>query len=266
MDGSTGARVQDVRGAFEDVELHLDGHQVLSCQHQFALGLDELLLQFARITLVVTGLFGGASRFLNQSLVAFHLTIERLHLCHRFAGFRLPALSAAADVVQLLDQRVVAPGRHEAENGHELDKKLLHVGFRGREYTTRYQVSSSSDTAPRLARLEQILAQTTSVSRTDVHAADVHLSSVPAERIRRLTAELADESARHPDEVDALIIRLLLNEYVTAVGHLRAVARMAAARVDGAGLPMREARRALHRHTKSVEGSTPNWLAKTPDN
>jgi predicted nucleotidyltransferase len=125
-------------------------------------------------------------------------------------------------------------------------------------------VASSSDTATRLVRLEQILAQTTSATenRSDVHAADVHLSSVPAERIRRLTAELADDAAREHDPVDAVVMRLLLNEYATAVGHLRAVARMAATRIDGAAVPMREARRALHRHTKSIESAGPNWLTK----
>jgi hypothetical protein len=52
--------------------------------------------------------------------------------------------------------------------------------------------------------------------------------------------------------VDAVLIRVLLNEYANAVGHLRAVARMAAASVDGAAAPMRQARLTLHRYNKAL--------------
>jgi hypothetical protein len=124
-------------------------------------------------------------------------------------------------------------------------------------------VPSSRDTSARLAHLEHILSQTTPGSRNEADAADVHLASVPVERIRRLTAELQHDSSRQPDEIDALVMRLLINEYATAVAHLRAVARMAASRVDGAAAPMREARRALHRHAKNVEAGTPNRLNKS---
>jgi hypothetical protein len=45
---------------------------------------------------------------------------------------------------------------------------------------------------------------------------------------------------------------------------LRAVARTAASRVDGAAAPLREARRALHRLEKAdAAGPAANWLSKT---
>jgi hypothetical protein len=139
--------------------------------------------------------------------------------------------------------------------------------IRRREYTTGYLVPSSRDLAERLTRLDlilQILGQGSSTPAapvTDADAAQVHLAGVPIERIRRLTAELSD-GARTPDELDTVLMRLLLNDFATGVTHLRAVARIAASRVDAAAGPMREARRALHRHSKSIEAGTPNWLAK----
>jgi hypothetical protein len=125
-------------------------------------------------------------------------------------------------------------------------------------------VASSRDVEARLAHLEQILAQTTSTSSsgTDASAAGVHLASVPLERIRRLMNELRADGSRDIDDTEALIMRLLLNEYATAVAHLRAVAALAATVVDGAGPRMRDARRAVHRHTKSVEGAAQNAVAQ----
>ena len=111
---------------------------------------------------------------------------------------------------------------------------------------------SPHDTAQRLAALEQILAQTTAGATTAGDAADLLLTSVATERIRRLTAELQATQSRQLDAVDTLVLRILLNEYSNAVGRLRAVARMAAASVDGAATPMRRARRTLHRFNKTL--------------
>ena len=120
------------------------------------------------------------------------------------------------------------------------------------------------DVTTRLAHLEDILAHTTSgtglASHTNTDPAQVHLNSVPVERIRRLSAELEAGSASDLDAVDAVIMRLLLSEYTSAVAHLRAVAQMAASRVDHAGGPLREARRAQHRFEKTVASSSVNWL------
>ena len=121
------------------------------------------------------------------------------------------------------------------------------------------------DTAIRLSQLEQILAATAGRTAPAVaDAAGVHLSGVPADRIRGLTVLLHDGIERDVDAVDAIVMRLLLEEYVTAVGHLRAVARMAAAHIDGAAAPVREARRALHRHTKAAASAPITPQSLTP--
>jgi hypothetical protein len=115
-------------------------------------------------------------------------------------------------------------------------------------------VTSRDDTAGRLAALEQILGHTASgtapISATDADTVDAHLGRVSAERIRRLTAAFQGDSSQPLDAIDAIVIRLLLDEYSKAVSHLRAVARLAAATIDGAAEPVREARRSVHHLTK----------------
>lgn len=119
---------------------------------------------------------------------------------------------------------------------------------------------SSADGAVRPAHLEQLPAETVSNATTDVAAAHAHLNSVASERIRSRTAELQDLPPT-ADQPDIASIRLLLSEYSTAVGHLRAVARLAAATIDGAAEPLREARRTVHRLSKTL-AATP---ADPPD-
>ena len=127
---------------------------------------------------------------------------------------------------------------------------------------------SSRDTSERLAHLEQILSRTDgaqTVIGDTANPAEVHLRSIPAERIRLLTSELRGTGSGECEPADALVMKLLLNEYTAALNHLRAVARMSAAIVDGAGAPMREMERAVHRCLKGVDASVANWLARTTD-
>ena len=129
-------------------------------------------------------------------------------------------------------------------------------------------MSSPRDTSERLARLEQILSQTDgarTVIGDTANPAEVHLSSIPAERIRLLTAELKATGSGECEPADALLMKLLLNEYCTALGHLRAVARMSAATVDGAAAPMRDMERAVHRCLKDVDRRLADWLARNTD-
>ena len=125
---------------------------------------------------------------------------------------------------------------------------------------------SSRETTVRLTHIEEILAQTApspTAAAVTTDAATVHLNSVPIDRLRRLTAELGDTPpAEGPDVVDAVVMRLLLDEFATAVTHLRAVARAAASRVDAAAPPLRDARRALHRLEKSTTTHAENWMNK----
>jgi hypothetical protein len=115
-------------------------------------------------------------------------------------------------------------------------------------------LTTENDTSLRLKRLEAVLAQAGSRSllSSESDAADVHLDSVLVDRIRQLTAELRERDGAPIDDIDALAMRLLLNEYRAAVGHLRAVARIAAERIDAAPRALKDARRAVHRLEKAV--------------
>ena len=123
---------------------------------------------------------------------------------------------------------------------------------------------SPRDTSTRLAHIEEILAQTApGATAGAADATAVHLNSVSIERIRRLTAALGDLPLEQgPDVVDAVLMRLLLDEFMTSVFHLRAVARTAVSRVDAATTPLRDARRAMHRLEKTAATPTANWLHK----
>ena len=105
-----------------------------------------------------------------------------------------------------------------------------------------------SSAPDRLREIERIIAQTTYVSASNQGADDpvaVHLSDVPAARIRELTRILQQRPMDVNDDIDALAMRLLLNDYITAIAHLRAVARAAAALVDGAAAPVKQSQRFL---------------------
>ena len=113
---------------------------------------------------------------------------------------------------------------------------------------------SARTPAERLQRIEQILASSTpalTLAPLDPRdAATNHLQAAPLERMRQLTLELQARSDGAQEDVDALAMRLLLNDYSSAVAHLRAVARDAAERIDAAAAPLNEARRAIWRAEK----------------
>jgi hypothetical protein len=113
-------------------------------------------------------------------------------------------------------------------------------------------VSASDTAARRLLDLERILAQSRTQPAATVQDADpvkLHLADVPIERIRRFTAELQSADAER-DEVAAITMRLLLNDYAAAVSHLRAVARISVARIDSAVDPIRDCQKFLRREDK----------------
>jgi hypothetical protein len=100
----------------------------------------------------------------------------------------------------------------------------------------------------RLKDIERVLAQRSSVrAGADADAVAVHLADVDAGRLRAFTVALEQRLDQHVDEIDALVMRMLLNDYTASVGHLRAVAQTAASRIDDAALPVRESRKFLRR-------------------
>lgn len=112
-------------------------------------------------------------------------------------------------------------------------------------------MSAQEDTPTRLLNLERILAQSKNqtTSAGDADPVTLHLASVPTDRIRRFTSEL--ESAGDGDDaLAAVTMRLLLNDYASAVAHLRAVARLAVARMDAATTPIRACQKFLRHEDK----------------
>ena len=109
-------------------------------------------------------------------------------------------------------------------------------------------LNAPSRSHERLAEIERLLAQTTAVMRANDHVADpvgVHLAEVPEARIRVLTRMLQPQPTDGNDDIDVLAMRLLLNDYIAAVAHLRAVARVAASLVDGVATPVKQGHRLL---------------------
>jgi hypothetical protein len=105
----------------------------------------------------------------------------------------------------------------------------------------------------RLQRLQQILADSQSASRASEERrdpAELHLANVPLERIREVTRELEKRAGEVPDAMDVLTMRVLLNDYTSAVAQLRAVARLVEPRVDAAASPIQEARRFVRLYDK----------------
>jgi hypothetical protein len=101
----------------------------------------------------------------------------------------------------------------------------------------------------RVLELERILAHerraTSPSAESQTDPAALHLTEMPTERIRRFTHALATTRGGDLDNdaIDILTIRLLLNDFTSAVGHLRAVANIAASLIDNAASPVKAAQR-----------------------
>lgn len=113
--------------------------------------------------------------------------------------------------------------------------------------------SNSLSLAERLLQLDRILSHEGAASfSAEGDPVSLHLGAVPSERIRELTSFLTRATGA-TDEIDVVAMRLLLNDYTSAVGHLRAVARSAANRIDGAAAPVREAQLFMKRDLRREE-------------
>ncbi len=118
------------------------------------------------------------------------------------------------------------------------------------------RVPDDHDLSRRLQRLE---ARVASRPRGDAAPADssdlVHwrMRSVPIDRIAHLTMELQQRSGADVDAVDALAIRLLLNDYTTSTTHLRAVTRTAGQRMVTASSRLKDVRAVVERELQREE-------------
>ena len=82
---------------------------------------------------------------------------------------------------------------------------------------------------------------------------------MPTERIRRFTHALGAAGGDvDNDAIDILTMRLLLNDFSGAVGHLRAVANIAASLIDKAAKPVKDAQRLI----KVETGREEKWRAQ----
>jgi hypothetical protein len=107
---------------------------------------------------------------------------------------------------------------------------------------------NAHDRYERLAKLEQILAQPIAIGGGATHD-PAQTREEQAQRLRQLTGELQRGGA-DTDEIDALAMRLLLNDYVALVTSLRAIARQAETHVIGAYGSITETRRRFDQQEK----------------
>lgn len=89
--------------------------------------------------------------------------------------------------------------------------------------------------------------------REEIEAVQLSLRSVPFDRITQLTGMLADERTRGSDDVDTLAVRLLLNDYRSAVANLRAATQVVAARLTATSASLKLARGFATRQAKLAE-------------
>lgn len=115
------------------------------------------------------------------------------------------------------------------------------------------------DLSRRLQRLQAYVtakppqADPTSTNSSDL--ADWHMRSVMLDRIAHLTMELQRRGDAVIDAVDALEMRLLLNDYTASTTHLRAVTRIAKEGMATASSQLRGVRKTIERDLKREEES-----------
>jgi len=113
-------------------------------------------------------------------------------------------------------------------------------------------VPDHHDLSRRLQRLHTYIAaakpqpdDATATSSAD--RANWHMSNVRLDQIADLTIELQRRGDEAIDEVDAVEMRLLLNEYTASTTHLRAVTRIAKAGIATAAAHVRGVRTIIER-------------------
>lgn len=110
-------------------------------------------------------------------------------------------------------------------------------------------MNAAHDPFQRLLRLEQILTQPVALG-TGTIADPSRTREEQAQRLRQLTGELQRGGGLDNDEVDALAMRLLLNDYAALVTGLRAMARQAETHIIAAYGPITETRRRFDQQEK----------------
>ena len=116
------------------------------------------------------------------------------------------------------------------------------VYYRRFDSTERSPVHSAPD-SDRLLGIEEILADSRreldAMARSGSDAGMMLLSGAMTERLRKTTAELRRRPASQIDQIDAVTMRLVLTDYMTALAHLRAVTRLAEQRIISAAATLK---------------------------
>jgi hypothetical protein len=110
-------------------------------------------------------------------------------------------------------------------------------------------VSDPREPSERLLRLGQILSQQMSNGRGSDDVNPSRTSELQTERIRLLTLELQHDGT-HNDHVEAVTMRVLLNDYAAALSGFREMARQAESHLTAALGSIRDARRYVKRQEK----------------
>ena len=97
----------------------------------------------------------------------------------------------------------------------------------------------------RLAQLARILSDTRPFGEPSTTDRPEPLQQVRLKRIQDVTAQLDAGTARPVDEVDAVAMRLVLDEYASVVAHLRAAAREGAATLGSLAAQLKTYQRLL---------------------
>ena len=106
------------------------------------------------------------------------------------------------------------------------------------------------DPSVRLRQLEGILAQARPASHVDRRETDLvalNLNRVPMERIRQMTGLLEQRLNHEIDAVDAVALRVLVNEFADVVGQLRAVTRLTGEQLAEIAGAIKKAQRLVQR-------------------
>ena len=113
------------------------------------------------------------------------------------------------------------------------------------------------DLSRRLQRLQAYVAakppQADPTSTNSSDLADWHMRSVMLDRIAHLTMELQRRGDAAIDAVDALEMRLLLNDYTVSTTHLRAVTRIAKEGIATASSQLKGVRKTIERDLQREE-------------
>jgi hypothetical protein len=161
----------------------------------------------------------------------------------------------AREIIGLSPESLVASRGDEAEGRQQPNQQAFHVS--AGVYYTRFgcipasepRVTDAREPFERLIRLRQILSLHAINGSGSADVEPRRARERHTERIRQLTLEL-QHGGIDCDEVDAVAMRLLLNEYAATLTTFRDMARQAESHMAAASGPVKEARRYLKRQEK----------------